>query len=87
MTERRRVRRRRSYLGGRIVFNRGMSTIDCLIRDISPEGARLVLNDAYAIPDRFDLHITVRSERFTAVKVWRDPGDVGIQFVNGPAFR
>jgi hypothetical protein len=85
MTERRKVRRRRSYLGGRIVFNNGMSTIDCLIRDISPEGARLVVHDAYAIPDRFELLITVRGERFKAMKVWRDPGDAGIRFVHGPA--
>lgn len=76
--DRRRCRRRKSYLSGRIVFNGGWTTGDCLIRDISAEGARLVLPQSAFVPDRFDLLLTARGRAYHARRVWRDTTDVGV---------
>ena len=44
-TERRRIPRQKSFLRGMIYFNNRRSVADCLIRDISPYGARLIFSD------------------------------------------
>ncbi len=41
LTERRESDRRRTYLCGRITFNDRVSTMDCLIRNLSRNGAML----------------------------------------------
>ena len=51
MTERRSVSRQKSFLQGRIFFNNRRTSVDCLIRDISPYGARLIFSDAVTTPD------------------------------------
>ena len=43
-----------------IYFNNKRNVVDCLIRDISPYGARLIFSDAVATPDALDLYITFR---------------------------
>ena len=50
MEERRRYQRLRTYLGARAVFNRRASTVDCLIRNLSEDGARIDFAEGVAIP-------------------------------------
>ena len=42
--ERRRVARQKSFLRGSVHFNNRRTVVDCLIRDISPNGARLTFS-------------------------------------------
>ena len=42
MAERRTAARKKSFLQGRVYYNHHRSSLDCLVRDISEEGARLV---------------------------------------------
>ena len=49
--------RLRSFLRGRVVFNGGNSSMDCIVRDISPDGAKLQITNSVTVPDRFDLLI------------------------------
>ena len=49
--ERRRVARQKSFLRGMVYFNNRRSVLDCLVRDISPYGARLVFSVTVATPD------------------------------------
>jgi hypothetical protein len=53
--EHRRFARRRALKGGRIVFNHGRSTINCMIRDLSPSGARLEVANTVGIDNDFTL--------------------------------
>ena len=80
MNERRREQRQRSYLGGQIAYNHRRSTMDCLVRDVSPLGARLVFPGTVTTPDAFDLHIPQRDERHRVRVVWRREEEVGVGF-------
>jgi hypothetical protein len=44
MAERRRSVRKKSFLRGCVYFNKRRSAIDCLIRDISDQGARIIFS-------------------------------------------
>ena len=80
MSERRISPRQRSFLKGRIVFNGGQSSLDCLIRDMSSMGARLELSGSVTLPDRFDLYLPHRDETWRAHLQWRRGGQIGVAF-------
>lgn len=83
MRDRRIATRQRSFLQGRIFFNKGRSSIDCLIRDISETGAKLVFSDSVVIPDVVDLYIPNKDETHR-VRIQRRVGDeVGVAFDDG----
>jgi hypothetical protein len=64
---------------GRIVFNDGRSTIDCLVRSRSPEGARLKVTSILGIPDQFELVVMNDPTRICSV-VWRSATEIGVAF-------
>jgi hypothetical protein len=80
MSERRISPRQRSFLKGRIVFNGGQNSLDCLIRDMSSMGARLELSGSVTLPDRFDLYLPHRDETWRAHLQWRRDGQIGVAF-------
>jgi len=80
--ERRDEARGRAIRGAKIVFNNKQSVLDCVIRDISGTGARLRVDGAATLPERFLLRLPAREgvvERPVRV-VWRSVGDVGVAF-------
>jgi PilZ domain len=90
MSELRRETRLRTFLKGRIVFNNGNSSMDCLIRDISASGARLMLSQTATLPDGFDLIIPAKDRTHKATLRWRKADSVGVTFAEevvrpGPA--
>lgn len=78
MTENRREPRKRTFLKGRIVFNSGKSSMDCLVRDISTSGARIVLDETMVLPERFSLEIPQKDTVFRAKLQWRHEDGVGV---------
>jgi hypothetical protein len=78
--ERRRMARQKSFLRGMIYFNNRRSVADCLIRDISPFGARLIFSDAVATPDVLDLYIPQKEQTLRAQVIWRVGHEVGVAF-------
>jgi hypothetical protein len=80
--ERRKSSRQKSFLHGCIYFNNRRSAIDCLVRDISHEGARLVFSQTATIPDLIDLHIPQKDQMLRAHVHRRTPGEVGVTFDN-----
>jgi hypothetical protein len=84
MSEHRRETRQRVFLKGRVVFNNGSSSLDCLVRDMSPTGARLVMSEATTLPDAFDLYIPQKDRTYRATLRWRREGGIGGSF-EGPA--
>ena len=55
--DRRHQRRDRVLRRARIVFNRGYTSFDCVVVDLSPMGARLRTGPMLGMPDRFELRI------------------------------
>ena len=80
MTERRTAQRNRSYLGGRIAFNGRTSSMDCLVRNVSPTGAKLAFSAAVSLPDAFDLAIDCKGLTTRARVVWRLGEEMGVAF-------
>jgi PilZ domain-containing protein len=80
MSERRQSTRQKSFLRGCIYFNNRRSSTDCLIRDISPTGARLIFSDTVTIPDLVDLYIPQKEQTLRARVQWRHGDEVGIAF-------
>jgi hypothetical protein len=80
MSERRRTTRRKSLLRGRLYFNKHRNSVDCLIRDISGEGARLIFSDAVAVPDVVDLYIPQKEQTLRAHVHWRFGEQLGVTF-------
>jgi hypothetical protein len=80
MSERRKTSRRKSFLRGRIYFNKHRNSVDCLIRDISGDGARLIFSDTVAVPDVVDLYIPQREQTLRAHVHWRFGEELGVTF-------
>jgi len=86
--EHRKFPRRRTLKGGRIVFNQGRSTINCMIRDLSPAGARLEVTSSVGIDDEFTLAFDDGSRVQGCVVRRRSVTSLGVEFLpegSGPA--
>jgi hypothetical protein len=79
LNEKRRAVRRRVFKAGRIVFNRGRSSIDCTVRNLSTRGARLEVPSVVGIPDAFFL-ITAGAADQPCRVVWRRLKELGVAF-------
>jgi len=81
MEERRRSIRQKCFLRGRVYYDGGRKSVDCLIRDISYyEGARIIFYDPVNIPDVVQLYIPDKKRTFSARVQWRHGNKVGLAF-------
>jgi PilZ domain len=80
MGERRTSARQRSFLRGRILLNNRQVVLDCLVRDLSEHGAKLIFPNSPAIPDVVELDIPQKDRMLRAHVQWRDGNDVGVTF-------
>ena len=80
MNERRINARQRSFLQGRIYFNQRRSSLDCLIRDLSDDGAKLMASNSVALPEFVELHIPNKNVTYPAKVQWRTGDDIGVAF-------
>ena len=78
LQERRRLTRKRTLKGGRIVFNNGRSVIDCVVRNMTPQGALLTLPSILGVPKTFDLYIDGEVIPRPARVVMRDATSLGV---------
>jgi len=77
--------RQRVFLKGRIVFNNSASSMDCLVRDLSSSGARLVCSESTTLPEVFDLYIPQKERTYRATLRWRRADGIGITFAEEAA--
>lgn len=82
MTERRKEKRLKSLLGGRISFGRRQSTMDCLVRNFAPHGALVVFPHTSLTPSEFTLHIPCKGEAHSAKVIWRRADRAGVTLSN-----
>ena len=78
--ERRQAHRNRSYLGARIALDAQSSSTECLVRNLTDSGAKLILSEAVPLPDAFDLTIERRALAVRARMVWRRGEALGVAF-------
>jgi hypothetical protein len=81
MSDRRQSDRRKTYLGGTIVFNSNGSTINCLVRNLSANGAMIELDWFSHPPAKFYFETGKRA--YWANIAWRTARKVGLLFVDG----
>ena len=85
MVERRVSQRNKSFLKGTVYFNNRRSSIDCMIRDISANGARLQFSATIATPDVVELYIPNKDQTFHAKVTWRKLDEMGVTFIGAQA--
>jgi diguanylate cyclase (GGDEF)-like protein len=67
----------RTFLAGKIIFNFGQSTIDCVVRRMSEDGATLEMQSSLGVPERFQLRLA--SQEILSCRVlWRSDRQVGV---------
>ena len=79
MNEQRRETRRRALIGARLVIGK-TCTLDCVVRDISGAGAKLVFATPTVTPDQFEV-VIANHGRFWARAAWRNGTAIGVQFI------
>jgi hypothetical protein len=80
MNERRASRRQKSFLRGVVYFDKRRSETACLVRDLSEDGARIVLSQTITIPAVIELQIPQREQTLSARVQWRRADEVGLSF-------
>ena len=80
MDDKRRTQRMRRLKDGCIYFNGKKSMMNCVVRDVSATGARVILAEPYLIPAEFELVIKGSPAR-AARKVWVKHNEIGIEFI------
>jgi hypothetical protein len=85
MEDRRKTFRGRTYLGGQVAFNGRRSTADCLVRNLTHEGAKIVFGAPATIPDEFDLIIPQKGDSRRTRIIWRREMDAGVVFLPSDA--
>jgi hypothetical protein len=80
MDDRRHMPRHRTFLQGRVFFNNRRSTADCIIRELTDEGARLSFTDRVTLPHAFELHIPNRDQTYRVETIWNHGEEVGVTF-------
>ncbi len=85
MDDKRKAPRRRVLKEGKIVFADAMRVIDCTIRDMSPEGARLLISNTIGVPDSFNLYEKSTGLLYPANVVWRQSNALGVRFDAAPS--
>ncbi len=82
-SERRQEKRLRALKSGKIAFNDRRSVIDCMIRDLSKHGAKLLVATSVGVPDRFDLVLDADHSSYSCRLAWRTEKELGVEFVSG----
>lgn len=80
MWEKRKHPRREVLTLGKVIFNRPLSVINCIVHDISEGGACLELPQGTETPDTFELVIQPIPQRRPCDVVWRREKRIGIAF-------
>lgn len=79
--EKRAEHRRKMLKGGTVHFNKGYSSLECVIRDISSSGARIQMGETFGVPTRFVLSIAGEDTRIEASVRWRNSRYIGLSLL------
>lgn len=80
MLDRRQRVRDKVIYGGVAQINERGSTMDCVVRNISDQGACVEFDSTARIPDKMTLTIARKGRSFLAKLIWRQANKVGLAF-------
>jgi hypothetical protein len=80
MIERRKITRLRSLKSAQIIFHRHWPPIDCIIRNLTADGACLEMADSFSVTLAFDLIFTQGRIERPSRQVWRSKNRMGVSF-------
>ena len=80
MAERRVAPRQKSFLRGCVYFDKRRRSLDCLIRDFSEYGARIIFSENVSVPDAVELNIPQKQKTLRAQVQWRHGDEIGLAF-------
>jgi hypothetical protein len=83
MIERRKSPRKRCLLGARVVFNARGSTLSCMLRNYSEDGALLKFGEPPYVPEQIEIVLDNRSTLMPAQVLWRRGELLGVAFPRG----
>ncbi|WP_165445862.1 sensor domain-containing diguanylate cyclase [Bradyrhizobium uaiense] len=72
--------RGRTLLTAKVIFNFGQSTIDCVVRRITDEGATIELESALGVPEHFQLSIPSEQAILPCKLAWQSERQIGATF-------
>jgi len=78
----RRNQRFPAYLGAKIFFACKPSTFDCLVKNISDEGAQINIESVWDIPETFRLHIAKFNTSYECRTKWKTHNKLGVRYIN-----
>lgn len=82
MDDGRSAHRRRALKSGKIVLS-DWKVLDCVIRDLSEDGARLEFGTAFELPGEFRLLVVASNLMMPGVLAWQRGQEAGVRFT-GP---
>src|ERR1700755_902016 len=71
----------RTFLAGKVIFNYGQSSIDCIVRRIADEGATIEAVSGLGVPDSFQLVTAARTKPLACKVAWRSEKQIGVTFL------
>lgn len=77
-----RARRARVYKKGKMVFQNGLRSIPCVVRNISDGGAMLEFDQPYILPKDFELYIDLEDYEVTCERRWETGLKCGVMFTS-----
>jgi PilZ domain len=80
MLDRRQSVRDKVLYGGVAKINESGSTMDCVVRNISEDGACVEFDQATKLPEQMNLTIVRKGRSFLARLIWRQANKVGLAF-------
>ncbi len=82
LKNRRKSLRRRTLKRGLLILNKGYSTVNCVIRDISETGVRVSVEGRFMAPDWMELMIADTDKRRPVEKRWQQDNQLGLMFLD-----
>lgn len=79
--EQRRAGRVRTILAAEVAFGRGLPPVPCQVKDLSDTGARIIVDEAVLLPNRFELRVPRRKVTHQAQVRWRRGALLGLEFI------
>ena len=82
MTVKRAADRQRLFIAGKLTYGGGAVSVECTVRDLSPHGARLMVDPGATLPTKMRLDVPARKIVEDVEMRWRHGDVVGVEFVN-----
>ena len=82
LVDERRTTRKRTLLGGKVIYGDDNQVRDCTIRDLSETGAKITLPNGECIPTRVYLMDRRTASAYEARVIWIKTPAFGLTFVN-----